>query len=130
MLSWFNGVDADFFPGCTGFQKYSKMTQVVNPGPSMTIVFLDERCDSINDGEWCSSMNGWPDNRASWTIVDFPGSYHGGACGISFADGHSEIHKWKDSRTTPAIGSIQQLNVTSGNNQDVFWIMDHSTRMP
>jgi hypothetical protein len=51
MLSWFNGIDADGFSGCAGFTKYKKMSHVMNPGPAMTIVFLDGRCDSINDGE-------------------------------------------------------------------------------
>jgi len=130
MLSWYNSIDCDSFTGCSGYTKYKKLGQVLNPGPAMTIAFLDERCDSINDGEWCSSMNGWPNQPSSWYLVDFPGSYHGGACGIAFADGHSEIHKWKDPRTTPAIGRIVNLNIPSPNNQDVYWIMERSTRKP
>jgi len=129
MLSWFNGADADGFAGCAGFTKYKKMGDVLIPGPSMTIVFVDERCDSMNDGEWCTSMNGWPDKPAQWVMIDFPGSYHGGAGGLSFVDGHAEIHKWKDPRTTPPIGKVQ-LNVVSANNQDVYWLMEHSTRKP
>jgi prepilin-type N-terminal cleavage/methylation domain-containing protein/prepilin-type processing-associated H-X9-DG protein len=128
MLSWFNGSDADQFTGCSGYTKYKKMAQVLDPGPSMTIVFLDERCDSINDGEWCSSMNGWPNTPSAWVMIDFPGSYHGRAGGVAFVDGHSEIHKWKDSRTTPPIGRVTALNVPSPNNLDVYWIMEHSTR--
>ena len=106
------------------------MGDVMNPGPAMTIVFLDERCDSINDGEWCSSMNGWPDQPGAWVMIDFPGSYHGKAGGFAFADGHSEIHKWKDHRTTPALTQNLPLNVPSPNNKDVYWIMEHSTRKP
>jgi prepilin-type N-terminal cleavage/methylation domain-containing protein/prepilin-type processing-associated H-X9-DG protein len=130
MLSWFGSSDADAFEGCSGYTKYKRLSQVLNPGPAMTIVFLDERCDSINDGEWCTSMNGWPDKPGQQILIDFPGSYHGGAGGISFADGHSEIHKWRDSRTTPPIGKITQLNVPSQNNPDVYWMMEHSTRKP
>jgi prepilin-type N-terminal cleavage/methylation domain-containing protein/prepilin-type processing-associated H-X9-DG protein len=130
MLSWFNAIDADAFAGCAGYTKYRKMGQVLNPGPALTILFLDERCDSINDGEWCTSMNGWPDKPQQWVMIDFPGSYHGGAGGVSFVDGHSEIHKWRDPRTTPPIGKLQGLNVPSANNQDVFWMMEHSTRKP
>ena len=130
LLSWFNSSDADKFAGCFGYTKYFKMSQVLNPGPAMTIAFLDERCDSINDGEWCSSMNGWPNQPQAWIMIDFPGSYHGGACGVSFVDGHSEIHKWKDVRTTPPIGRVMRLNVPSPNNLDVYWIMEHSTRRP
>ena len=130
MLSWFNSSDADGFAGCSGYKKYRRMGEVMNPGPAMTIVFLDERCDSINDGEWCSSMNGWPDQSQSWIMVDFPGSYHAGAGGLSFVDGHSEIHKWKDPRTTPPLSQNLSLNVPSPKNMDVYWIMEHSTRKP
>jgi prepilin-type N-terminal cleavage/methylation domain-containing protein/prepilin-type processing-associated H-X9-DG protein len=128
MLSWFDGSDADSFG--FGFTKYQKLGQVLNPGPVMTIVFVDERCDSINDGEWCSGMSGWPDQSQAWVLVDFPGSYHAGACGFAFADGHSEIHKWKDPRTTPPVGQLRALNVPMPNNQDAYWIMEHSTRKP
>jgi prepilin-type N-terminal cleavage/methylation domain-containing protein/prepilin-type processing-associated H-X9-DG protein len=129
MLSWFNGIDADQFAGCSGYTKYKKTSQVLNPGPAMTIVFLDERCDSINDGEWCTSMNGWPDKPAAWTLIDFPGSYHGGAGGLSFADGHSEIHKWKEAATMPAIGKIGSI-APAPYNRDAYWIMERSTRKP
>jgi len=130
MLSWFNGSDADDsnLGGGTTWLKYRKLSQVVNPGPAMTMVFLDERCDSINDGEWCTSMRGWPDKPSTWYIVDFPGSYHGGSGGIAFVDGHSEIHKWRDPRTTPPIGKVFNLNFVSAGNQDVYWMMEHSTR--
>lgn len=130
MLSWFGSIDADSFAGCSGFTKYKKMSQVLNPGPAMTIVFLDERCDSINDGEWCTSMSGWPDQASQRVLIDFPGSYHGGAGGLSFADGHSEIHKWRDPRTTPPIGKLTALNVSSPNNPDAFWVAERSTRKP
>jgi prepilin-type N-terminal cleavage/methylation domain-containing protein/prepilin-type processing-associated H-X9-DG protein len=130
MLSWFNSTDCDQFAGCSGYTKYAKMTQVLNPGPSMTMVFLDERCDSINDGEWCTSMAGWPSQPSGRVLIDFPGSYHGGAGGLSFVDGHSEIHKWRDPRTTPPIGKLQSLNVPSPNNPDVYWIQERSTRKP
>jgi len=131
MLSWFNGLDADD-PGLggSGWLKYKRLSQVVKPGAAMTIVFVDERCDSINDGEWCTSMYGWPDGSSAWKMIDFPASYHGGAGGVAFVDGHSEIHKWRDARTTPPIGRLNTLNVPSPGNVDVFWLMERSTRRP
>jgi prepilin-type N-terminal cleavage/methylation domain-containing protein/prepilin-type processing-associated H-X9-DG protein len=128
MLSWFNGSDADAFG--PGYTKYKKLGQVLNPGPTMTFVFLDERCDSINDGEFCTGMDGFPDKPVAWKLVDFPASYHGGAGGFSFADGHSEIHKWRDPRTTPPLGRLINLNVPSPKNPDAYWLMEHSTRKP
>jgi len=129
MLAWFNGDDAAGF-GPPGYTVYQKLSQVLQPGPAMTIVFVDERCDSVNDAEWCSSMFGWdPPTPASWMIVDVPGSYHGGACGFSFADGHSEIHKWKNAKTTPPIGKGLP-NISEPGSPDAYWIMEHSTRKP
>jgi prepilin-type N-terminal cleavage/methylation domain-containing protein/prepilin-type processing-associated H-X9-DG protein len=130
MLSWFNGSDADDASlGGPGI-KYKKMEDVRDPGPSMTIVFLDERCDSINDGEWCSSMYGFPDKPQQWKMIDFPASYHGGSGGVAFVDGHSEVHKWRDPRTIPPVGKLSGLNVPSPGNPDVYWIMERSTRKP
>jgi len=35
-------------------------------------------------------------------IIDFPASYHNGAAGLSFADGHSEVHRWVGSKIRAA----------------------------
>ena len=132
MLSWFNGSDADSFTGCQGYYKYKKMSDVLNPGPAMTFLFLDEREDSINDGEFCTSMSGFPDKPSQWYLIDLPASYHGGAGGFSFVDGHSEIKKWRDRRTTPPLipGVYTPLNFVSQNNPDAYWLAEHSTRKP
>ena len=128
MNAWFDSTDVDGFgPGCIIYKLASDMKV---PGPSGTWVFLDEREDSINDGEFVVGMTGWPDNGSQWKIVDFPASYHNRAAGFSFADGHSEIKRWLDPRTYPILkkGNPLPLNVSSKNNPDVYWMMDHSTR--
>ena len=35
-----------------------------------------------------------PKRPAQLRMVDFPASYHNGAGGLSFADGHAEIRRW------------------------------------
>jgi prepilin-type N-terminal cleavage/methylation domain-containing protein/prepilin-type processing-associated H-X9-DG protein len=90
--------------------------------PAMMYVFLDEREDSINDGWFCAD----PDNI--YQIFDWPASYHGKAAGLSFADGHSEIHRWLDPRTMPALqeGQALTLNVNLPGNVDALWIAQHA----
>ncbi len=68
--------------------QYLKQTQVRQP--SLTWVTVDEHPDSINDGFFTVPLN-----ATQWG--DIPASYHNGACGFSFADGHAEVHKWKSS---------------------------------
>ena len=85
-------------------------------------VLLDEREDSINDG-WYAT-----DPDVLYQLVDYPASYHGSAGGFSFADGHSEIHKWMDSRTMPVLQQSQTLplNVNLPGDKDVLWLAQHS----
>jgi prepilin-type N-terminal cleavage/methylation domain-containing protein/prepilin-type processing-associated H-X9-DG protein len=133
MNSWVGGnIDDDFYSwwGRRDMKLYRKSTDMTDPGPSQTWVLIDEREDSINDGFWVLSMDGYP-NLASTRIVDYPASYHNGAAGLSFADGHSEIRKWVDGRTVPMLqpnGTIP-LNVASPNNRDIFWMQERCTRL-
>ena len=76
-----------------GWRLYHKFGDIIDPGPSGTFVFLDEREDSINDGMFVVDMTGYPGTASS--LVDAPASYHGNAGGFSFADGHSEIKTWR-----------------------------------
>lgn len=128
MNAWFYSTDVLSFG--SGFRVYKKLSDVNDPGPTRTWLFLDEREDSINDGEFVVGMTGFPNQPPQWKIVDYPASYHGSACGFSFVDGHSEIKRWKDARTMPVLkkGQLLNLNVGSPNNPDVYWMMDHSTR--
>src|SRR5439155_19171991 len=42
-----------------GYQNFLKYSTMLNPGPSKTWVFLDEREDSINDGWFAVDMGGY-----------------------------------------------------------------------
>jgi prepilin-type N-terminal cleavage/methylation domain-containing protein/prepilin-type processing-associated H-X9-DG protein len=81
---------------------YGKTTDFNRPGPSSTFVFVDEEPASLNDGGFGTSAS--PTVRR-W--VDFPATFHGGACGFAFADGHSEVHKWKRLATLEAKGPLK-----------------------
>jgi prepilin-type N-terminal cleavage/methylation domain-containing protein/prepilin-type processing-associated H-X9-DG protein len=84
--------------------------------PVNMFVFLDEREDSINDG-WFAS-----DPDTMYNIVDWPASYHGTAAGYSFADGHSEIHSWKDARTMPPLDQNNIATKVLSNDPDILWM--------
>jgi prepilin-type processing-associated H-X9-DG protein len=70
---------------------YGKITQMTKPGPSMTFVIMDENPATINAGAINISM--------AQILVDYPANSHNGAAGISFADGHTEMHRWMDAFT-------------------------------
>jgi prepilin-type N-terminal cleavage/methylation domain-containing protein/prepilin-type processing-associated H-X9-DG protein len=106
---------------------YDKASTIVLP--VKTFLFVDEHPDSINDAAYATQSDG-ASGPGTARIIDFPASYHNGACGFSFCDGHSEIHKWVGSRIkAPARydGSLQ-LNVAAGDSwKDVQWMADNAT---
>ena len=72
--------------GFPAYRQFLKQADV--PRPAKTWLMVDEHPDSINDGFYVNNPG-----ASSWQ--DLPASYHNGACGFSFADGHSEIKKWR-----------------------------------
>jgi hypothetical protein len=119
---------ATFF-GNGGLGDTSKMSDLNNPGPVNVFVMLDEHPDSINDAIFAfnpGSLSG----QETWR--DLPASYHNKAGCFSFADGHSEIHKWMDGRTAQPVTHKQWANLYPGGynvqvSVDYEWL---NQRMP
>ena len=118
---------------------YMKITDIPNGpsfGPSKIWVFIDERQDHINWGNYYCDMTGYydPASKAAYEFYDdMPGINHNKGCGFSFADGHAEVHHWLDPRTCPPISSNDLLGYTdsatpSPGNVDIAWLQDHSDR--
>jgi prepilin-type N-terminal cleavage/methylation domain-containing protein len=129
-LGGWGGTDGYWGPPFSDYKIYRKQTELADPGPSKVFVFLDMREDSIDMGNFGTRMAGWPDDPGSYGFFDLPGYYHHFACGFSFADGHSEIRRWRDSRTMPALVSNGFVNdiFSSPNNNDVAWLQERATR--
>jgi prepilin-type processing-associated H-X9-DG protein len=103
---------------------------MTDPSPTKTYVLLDERDDSINQGQYAISMDGYPDRPGIRKLADYPSSYHNGAGSFSFADGRAEIHRWLDPRTKA--NYRKDFHVTfslrpSANNPDVLWLQERTT---
>ena len=118
-----NGVWGDG-GGVGGCYKISKLSQL-RMSPAMAWTFIDEHPDSINDGAMFVDTD-------TPTYVDFPASYHNRAVGLSFADGHSEIHKWRSANTIQPVryGTWQVLGaaLTPGpTDADLHWLVVERT---
>jgi prepilin-type N-terminal cleavage/methylation domain-containing protein len=80
-----------------GYQLFTKQSQIAGQTPegrpfgtADAIVFVDEKDDSIDDGEFLIQET----SGGTSEIANMPAAYHAGAGLVSFADGHAEIHKW------------------------------------
>src|ERR1035437_2541007 len=107
--------------GAGPFRSYGKTTDMTDPNPSRLWVLIDEDEYSINDAGFGVSMRDRPQE-----MVDWPGTYHNMACGLAFADSHSEIHKWIDSRTKVKNGNVHKVSM-SPLDPDLTWLQERTS---
>jgi prepilin-type N-terminal cleavage/methylation domain-containing protein/prepilin-type processing-associated H-X9-DG protein len=106
----------------TGCVIYHKANDLNNPGSARIWLLMDENPWSINDAFMVC-------NPQDTTWVDHPASYHNRACGISFCDGHAEIHKWMD----PSVYNYSLQDAKTGQDpapvvpSDLQWLQSAST---
>jgi prepilin-type N-terminal cleavage/methylation domain-containing protein/prepilin-type processing-associated H-X9-DG protein len=117
------------------WRHYVKSTDMTRPSPSSLWVLGDESPDSVNDAAMAVNMaggnmyGGTPNpSRNKWQ--DGPSTLHGGGSAFTFGDGHSEVHKWKDSRTQALKVTYTQtfpFGIVQPNNRDIDWVKDRSS---
>jgi prepilin-type processing-associated H-X9-DG protein len=85
-------------PGSTNLLICASLADVAMPANAW--VFIDENPDSLNDG--CFFVDVQQDR---W--LDLPASFHNGAGGITYADGHAELKKWVEPSTKRPVSMIE-----------------------
>jgi len=70
--------------------------------PSRFFVVMDEDDNTVNDAMFRTDGQAIAGNALK--VNDWPAYDHGGSAGISFADGHAEMHKWKEISAGPPAG--------------------------
>lgn len=108
------------YGGPSALRLFRKQSDISAPSPSMCWVLIDENPLSINDGWFVCD----PNNKTTWP--DVPASYHNGAGGLSFADGHAEIKKWRD-RTVINLSAPGAAK--DGSTTDLQWLQERTTSL-
>ena len=112
------------------FYNVKKITDMHSPGPSDCWVIMDEHPNSDDDA--VLYVNPADANGNGTTFTELPGSLHGKASGIVYADGHADLHVWRGAQTTqafdPKLASYLQgvggLDTASVN--DLTWLAQHT----
>jgi prepilin-type N-terminal cleavage/methylation domain-containing protein/prepilin-type processing-associated H-X9-DG protein len=108
-----------FYAGQSWFYNVKKSSDFHTPGPSGAWLFSDQHPDSIDDGAMYF-------NRTAAKFIELPGSNHGGASGISFADGHSELYKMRLGIVPVTSTGIYVANDKYANAADQAWFAEHT----
>lgn len=108
------------YSGANALRVFRKQSDIQSPGPSDCWVAIDENPISINDGSFVCDPN-----ASVWW--DVPASYHNGAGGVSFADGHAEIKRWRD-RNLLTMTALTTAGLPADSSvADLKWLQDRST---
>jgi prepilin-type processing-associated H-X9-DG protein len=103
------------------YRRVSGMKSPVN-----LFVTIVERSDSINEGYFAVDLSNTGDFAGGaspdpYWWVDSAGMYHNNGVVLSFADGHTEHHKW-----------LEETSLTTGNrhtspdDRDLAWLQGHT----
>jgi len=103
---------------------YIKESDIIAPVPADAFVFCEESPYTINDGYL--EINSQPNAPA---FPDVPAAYLGGSCAFSFADGHSQTHKWVTGVLINAKGPYPTV-IGGRNNADWVWFSQHAAANP
>jgi len=93
--------------------------------PSQSWVFINEHPDSIDDGILYIDP-GHGDQSGTGQFTEVPASYLGNGCGMSFADGHAEVHIWRGSLANRPVEYTSLRNVSVSNDPDLAWLAQHT----
>jgi hypothetical protein len=97
---------------------YRKHAEIDSPAARW--VFIDENQFRINDGFFVCDPN-----KTAW--IDMPASFHCGAGGLSFADGHAEIKRWRDINVLNCLGPSAAPSTPADSSGDLQWLQQRST---
>ena len=116
---------------------YRKILEIKTPASKYVFVEEAARNAAFNIGSWWFGYK-WNTGRIEDSVfIDPVALWHGDKNTFAFADGHAEVHKWKEPATIKALkeyldGKGFALNRTSGHpqsyahsNQDVMWLAQH-----
>jgi prepilin-type N-terminal cleavage/methylation domain-containing protein/prepilin-type processing-associated H-X9-DG protein len=109
------------YGGASALRIFRKKADITAPEPSRCWVFIDENPVSINDGWFVSD----PNLKTSWT--DVPASYHNSAGGLSFADGHAAIKRWRDNNLLNMTAVPPPAPAKDPGSDDLLWLQDLTT---
>src|ERR1035438_3501617 len=106
------------------YKLYRKLSDMNRPGPAHTWVFIEESAASIDDCYFALD----PAVQNLW--YNSPAVLHDNASVLTYADGHSEVHRWTDANmiSDKNPGTPPGCNVPADpHSGDLAWLLSMTT---
>jgi prepilin-type N-terminal cleavage/methylation domain-containing protein/prepilin-type processing-associated H-X9-DG protein len=119
MNRWMNGSKTP--AATTPFVLYRRESEMRQP--TSLYIFIHEAASSIDDSLFSVAMG----DTNTWTSVNSPAAVHNGSTTLGFADGHSESHRWQNTRKNAATQGQEEVDRVTGISQDAVWLKARTT---
>lgn len=110
-------------------EAFRRMADFRGKSPADIFTFIDTHELTINTGQF-RIQAAWAPPRSWDGGHHWAAARHGRRCPLTFADGHGEIRKWRDSRTPRSYRSYEELrdhtSQPQDNNADYAWLWERA----
>jgi prepilin-type N-terminal cleavage/methylation domain-containing protein/prepilin-type processing-associated H-X9-DG protein len=108
------------------YYRFYKLNELERLAPTRFYTFVDHHEDNISRSAFFSHATFQPPDD-KWASV--PVSRHGRKGTFAFVDGHVEIHKWRDPRTSQPMDRRKRhtSEFGEGTNPDILWVRGRAT---
>jgi prepilin-type N-terminal cleavage/methylation domain-containing protein/prepilin-type processing-associated H-X9-DG protein len=106
--------------GVGPWRTYGRLSDMTTPGPARLWLIMHKDDLDLYSLTYRLVMQKSP----RW-VLEWPGTKHSFGTMFAFADGHGELHRWRDERTQRSAPVAVQAQNT--DNQDVLWLQERTS---
>jgi len=104
------------------WKTYGRLSDMTRPGPAGLWLVIQKDDFDIYSMTFRLVMTTQPVQMFDW-----PGTCHNFGCTFAFADGHTELHKWRDPRTARPGASTTVQSQGNPDNPDIVWLQQRGS---
>jgi len=120
-MNWVTPPDGGEFSQSPAHVNFRKTSEVAAAQPAALLTFVDTAPNWLCHAAFGIAM--------SAVYYQFPTAEHGPSSPLAFADGHGEVHRWRDAYTAQMARApfVTHLNWAASSSPDLQWLRQHAT---
>jgi prepilin-type N-terminal cleavage/methylation domain-containing protein/prepilin-type processing-associated H-X9-DG protein len=104
------------------WKTYGRLADMAQPGPANLWLIIQK-----DDFDLYSLIFRFTMKTQPTQMYDWPGTSHNFGCMFAFADCHTELHKWRDPRTSRPSANINAQSQGGPDNPDILWLQQRGS---
>jgi hypothetical protein len=110
-----------------GYRIFAKTSDLAPARPAEIFSFMDTAPGNVCHSAFVVTLG-----SSAGMYYHLPSVQHENSATVSFTDGHTDVHKWRDPitlREARPNWTPNHFTLWSANNPDLTWLQDHATAL-